>query len=100
MANAVRMPEHGINSLVSALGVAAAQQRVAKVGQRVQPWTINFFDDLNEEERVFADGIIVFTIKTDVLRLGLLDHAVQRFYCARMLRFRFLATSNVGPTAG
>src|SRR5438105_468238 len=73
MADAIGMPEHGINSLVSVLGGAAAQQRVAKVGQRVQPWTINFFDDLNKKEWIFADRIIVFEINTDALRLGILD---------------------------
>ncbi len=82
------------------LGVAAAQQRVAKVGQRVQPWTINFFDDLNKKERIFADRIIVFEINNDVLRLGILDHALQGFYCVAKVRFRILSSRNVGANAG
>ena len=97
--NAVSLSEHGIDPAIGVVGVPGGEG-VAEIRQCVQPGAVDLLDQRHQEERVFADRIVVLEGDDDVLCRGVLSHSRQAFRGAIEVRLGILRARNIGANAG
>src|SRR4029077_1079926 len=92
------MREHGFHRTILK-GFIVRRQGITEVRQRTQPWTIDLLNHLDDEERIFADRIVVLQMNHNVLLRRILRDASKGVRCASYIRFGIFGAINVRANA-
>jgi len=95
----VSMGEHLIEAAESVFG-GKCGKAITEVGERVKPRAVDAIQETDDEERIFADGIVVFEMDDDIFGSGIISDGLQRFGKLRDIKFRVLSLRDIGAHAG
>jgi hypothetical protein len=99
VADAVGVLEHFGDAFVGVVGFAGGQS-VRKIRIGVQPGIVHFFDDADDEEGIFTEGIVVFEIDENAFRGAVLRYAEKAVRGTLHVRLRVFRWGHVGADAG
>ena len=89
------MFEHHAKRAIVKVGIAG-QHGIREVRQGMQKWMIDSVNHLHNEERIFADQVVIFQVDDDILACSVMDHFTETFRRALHIRRGILKLQSFG----